>query len=186
MIHAVTMRALLCICVFFAATALADESVEKRIQQISELEKSGKRAEALERSIALIAEHPTDIPALNQLWMIQVSLGKHADARATVKRAKTITPNDSKSCNLLAILLASADVGTRTASSEAYGKESIALFVRAIELDPKNADPWFNLAVARTLQTPPDLPAAREAYKRAVELGAQRDPEIEKQIQWKP
>ena len=180
------MRALFCICFFFAATALADENVEKRIQQISELEKAGKRSEALERSIALIAEHPNDAPALYQLWMIQLSLGKNSDAEATAKRAMAITPDDSKSCNTLAIMLASTNFGTRNTVSKPSLEKIIALLIRAIELDPKNADPWFNLAVTRMTQKTPDLQAAREAYKRAVELGAGRDAAMEKEIQWKP
>src|SRR5882757_7628427 len=180
------MRILLCIYCLFSATVLADEAVEKRILQIAELEKSGKHAEALERSIALTNEHPKDLPALHQLWDLQLSRGKNTDAQATFKRAMAITPNDSKSCNALALMWATGDIGTANRFSELQLKNAIALLVRATELDPKNSDAWFNLAVTHTLRMPPDLQAGAKAYRQAVKLGAERDEAMEKLFQGKP
>ena len=180
------MRAFFCFCFLFAGTAVADENVEKRIQQISELEKAGKRAEAVERSIALTNEHPNDVPALYQLWNLLRDDRKWDRQEAALKRAMAITPNDAKSCFLLGIIIGGAVGGEVDADRERRENMAIALFVRVTELEPKNTDAWFNLASIRAAQKTPDLPAAREAYRRAVELGAGRDTEIEKQIQWKP
>jgi tetratricopeptide (TPR) repeat protein len=53
---------------------------------------------------------------------------------------------------------------------------------RAVELDPNYADANFNLAVLYLGRTPPLLELARRHYQRALDLGAQRDPAIEKFI----
>ena len=97
-----------------------------------------------------------------------------------------ITPDDAKSCNLLGIMIGEPVGGLVDAERERRENIAIALFVRATALDPKNADVWFNLASTRAAQKTPDLQAAKEAYKRAVELGVQRDAAMEKEIQWKP
>ena len=52
----------------------------------------------------------------------------------------------------------------------------------AIQLDPKYADAWFNLAVTQTLKNPPNKEEARKAYKKAVELGAEPDPAMEQTL----
>lgn len=61
-----------------------------------------------------------------------------------------------------------------------------AEFRRAIELDPKYADAHFNLAYFCLQRRDPALELARRHYTRAVELGAERDPEIEKKLRNKP
>jgi len=53
---------------------------------------------------------------------------------------------------------------------------------RAVELDPNYADANFNLAVLYLGRTPPLVELARRHYQRALDLGAQRDPSIEKLI----
>ena len=52
----------------------------------------------------------------------------------------------------------------------------------ALQLDPKYADAWFNLAVTQTLKQPPDKEEARKAYEKAVELGADKDPAMEQML----
>ena len=53
---------------------------------------------------------------------------------------------------------------------------------RAVELDQRYADANFNLAVLYLRRTPPLIELARRHYQRAVDLGAPRDPAIEKLI----
>jgi len=53
---------------------------------------------------------------------------------------------------------------------------------RAVELDPGYADANFNLAVLYLRRTPPLYELARRHYQRALDLGAARDPVIEKLI----
>jgi Tfp pilus assembly protein PilF len=53
---------------------------------------------------------------------------------------------------------------------------------RAVELDQSYADANFNLAVLYLRRTPPLIELARRHYQRAIDLGAPRDPAIEKLI----
>jgi hypothetical protein len=63
-------------------------------------------------------------------------------------------------------------------------KDMIAAIKRAIAAEPKRGDNYFNLAACLAMQLqPPDKLAAREAYKRALALGQQRDEQLEKALQ---
>lgn len=53
---------------------------------------------------------------------------------------------------------------------------------RAVELDPTYSDAHYNLAVFYLQDKPPSIELARRHYYRALELGAQRDPAIEKTL----
>ena len=53
---------------------------------------------------------------------------------------------------------------------------------RAIELDPKYADANFNLAMFYLDRRTPAIELARRHYRLAIELGAEKDPEIEKML----
>lgn len=55
-------------------------------------------------------------------------------------------------------------------------------FRKAVEFDPSYADAHFNLAYFALQRRQPAVEIARRHYHRAVELGAERDPEIEKQL----
>jgi len=61
-----------------------------------------------------------------------------------------------------------------------HGAESE--FRKAVEFDPTYADAHFNLAYFALQRRQPAVEIARRHYHRAVELGAERDPEIEKQL----
>jgi Tfp pilus assembly protein PilF len=51
---------------------------------------------------------------------------------------------------------------------------------RAVELDPGYADAHYNLAVFYLQEKPPAVELARRHYFKAVELGVEKDPEMEK------
>lgn len=53
---------------------------------------------------------------------------------------------------------------------------------RAVELDQRYADANFNLAVLYLRRTPPLIELARRHYQQAIDLGAPRDPAVEKMI----
>ena len=50
---------------------------------------------------------------------------------------------------------------------------------RSIELNPQYADAHFNLAVIYAKQRTPKVEMARYHYKKALDLGAPPDPELE-------
>jgi Flp pilus assembly protein TadD len=53
-------------------------------------------------------------------------------------------------------------------------------FRTAFELDPKSSETAFNLAVLLATCEPPKMPEARTWYKKAMELGAETDPGMER------
>jgi tetratricopeptide (TPR) repeat protein len=53
-------------------------------------------------------------------------------------------------------------------------------FTKAIELNDNFADAHFNLALIYATEKPPSLEMARRHYKRALELGIQPNPQLEK------
>lgn len=53
---------------------------------------------------------------------------------------------------------------------------------KAVEIDPQYTDAHYNLAVFYLERKPPSVELARRHYYRAVELGAEKDPEIEKTL----
>jgi Flp pilus assembly protein TadD len=50
---------------------------------------------------------------------------------------------------------------------------------RAIEIDPQYADAHFNLAVVYSKERNPKVELARYHYKKALDLGAKPDPDLE-------
>ena len=57
---------------------------------------------------------------------------------------------------------------------------------RAVELDPSYSDAHYNLAVFYLEEKPPAVELARRHYFRAIELGAEKDPAIEKVLKSEP
>jgi Flp pilus assembly protein TadD len=53
---------------------------------------------------------------------------------------------------------------------------------KAIELQPTDPEANFNLAVFYLQRNPPAVELARRHYQRALDLGARRDPEVEKML----
>ncbi|MEO6845978.1 MAG: tetratricopeptide repeat protein [Chthoniobacterales bacterium] len=56
---------------------------------------------------------------------------------------------------------------------------------KALEIDNKLNEPNFNLAVFYLERKPPAVELARRHYQRALDLGAERDPDIEKKLEKK-
>ena len=55
-----------------------------------------------------------------------------------------------------------------------------------MELDPSYSDAHYNLAVFYLEEKPPAVELARRHYFRAIELGAEKDPAIEKVLKSEP
>ncbi len=177
------MRTLVALVLMLGVVTLfaVEDDVAKSIGEIAEMIKTGKNVQALERSTALAEKHPKHLEVLRQLLKIQTEFHGIDKARPTLERMMVIAPNDTKICNQLAIAMISF-----ASESEPRYQEAVRLLIRATEIDPKDGEPWYNLAMIRATQTNPDLKAAREAYGRSIKLGVARTPEFEKKIGWQP
>jgi len=130
-------------------------------------------AAALEKAVALQ-------PALADAW---VALGMAFDrtgaplrAISCLTRAAHEAPADARVRNTLAIVLKRYG-WTAAAESELQ---------KSIDLDPRNAEAHFNLALMYLEHLPPAREMARRHYDTARELGAERDSEVETRLAGPP
>ncbi|MCC7519396.1 MAG: tetratricopeptide repeat protein [Verrucomicrobiae bacterium] len=117
-----------------------------------------------------LAADPQDAFSLSVLGIVHYRQGRYDDAISVLTRAISINPNNHETHNYLGI----------TYSQKGYQEAAEKELLKAIELKTDYADAHFNLAVVYASQTPPSLELARKHYRRAVELGMQKDPELEK------
>lgn len=115
---------------------------------------------------------PQDAFSHSILGIVLYQQGKIDDAVQILTRAVALDPNDPKTRNYLGI--AASQKGWQEAAEQECRK--------AIELDPQYGDAHFNLAVIYATQKPPARELASRHYKRALELGIPRDPELEKML----
>ncbi len=80
-----------------------------------------------------------------------------------------LDPHNAEAHNYLGIVLSQKGWG-------AAGEQEIR---RAIEINPQYADAHFNLAVIYAKQRTPDVELAKYHYRKALDLGAPADPQLD-------
>jgi len=123
----------------------------------------------LRRSLQLKADNPT---AWLNLGIIYLGREDPMRALAAIAQAVVHTPRDPVARNYLGV----------AAGRNRWFDAAEAELRRAIELKPDYADAHFNLAVFCLERTPPAVELARRHYQRALELGSEPDPLIEKAL----
>lgn len=112
-------------------------------------------------------------PTISQNWqtlgLIQYERGNLDLAISSLTRAIHESPQNARAHLYLAAVVRD------------YGWEDAAIseLQRAVELDPKLPDAHYNLAISYLDMDPPRIELARRHYYSAVDLGAERSPEIE-------
>lgn len=129
----------------------------------------GRLDDAEQNLRKVIATTPNNSNARSLLGVICYRKGLIEDAFNELTRAVALDPHNAEAHNYLGIVL--SEKGWSTA-----GEQEIR---RAIELNPQYPDAHFNLAVIYAKQRTPKLELARYHYKKALDLGAQPDPELE-------
>jgi tetratricopeptide (TPR) repeat protein len=130
-----------------------------------------ERVEEAEKALqGALAVDPQDAFSLSVLGIVHYRQGRFDDAVSVLTRAIAINPNNHETHNYLGI----------TYSQKGYQEAAEKELLKAIEIKPDYADAHFNLAVVYASQNPPSLELARKHYRRAVDLGMQKDPELEK------
>jgi len=134
--------------------------------------RSGKLKLAEESFKKAIAIAPEDSFSFRTLGIVLFQQGKFDDGVNVLTKALAINPKDAVAHNYLGI----------TASSKGWQEAAQKELETAVALDPNYADAHFNLAVVfATLETP-NRELARKHYQRAVSLGAEADPALEKML----
>jgi Flp pilus assembly protein TadD len=138
-------------------------AVEYREKKFDDAEKHLKRAVRLQ---------PEGAPAWLTLGALYCDQEKLDAALAALSQAVLLDPKNARAHNYLGV----------TIGKKGWYSGAEAELRRALELQPDYAEANFNLALAYLQRTPPSVELARRHYARALELGAERDPLIEKSL----
>ncbi len=146
---------------------------------------------------------PDNVVALSNLGVIRYKQGRLDEAEQNLRKAVTAAPNDSNTRSLLGVIYfrkglieesfneLTRAVALNPRNAEAHNYLGIVLsdkgwgaageqeIRRAIELNPQYADAHFNLAVIYAKQRVPRVELARYHYRKALDMGAPPDPELE-------
>jgi Flp pilus assembly protein TadD len=137
---------------------------------------AGKNEEAeklLKRAVQLKLDTP---PAWLTLGIIYMEQNRLDEALAALTQATLYDARDARARNYLGVV-----VGRKGWLDGAQDE-----LRKAVEIDPAYSDAHYNLAVFYLENKPPSTELARRHYFRAVELGAEPDPEIEKTLKAAP
>jgi tetratricopeptide (TPR) repeat protein len=121
----------------------------------------------VERALALDPEDPASLYLLGILRYRQEKLDEALDA---LSRSAKYNSTNAGTQNYLGCVL--ADKGLRSAAETAFRK--------ALAADPEYPEAHYNLAFVYAEEKPPSLELARWHYRRALELGHGKSPELEK------
>lgn len=119
-----------------------------------------------------IANAPEDDFSHCTLGIVHYQKGEYDNAIQALTRALAINPKNATAHNYLGI----------TASQKGWQEAAQKHLETAVAFDPNYADAHFNLAVVFASQSPANKEGARLHYKRAVELGAAPDSNLENLI----
>ena len=109
-------------------------------------------------------------PAWLTLGMIYMDQNRFPEALAALSQAALHDPNNPRVRNVLGVVIGR--------EGWIYGAQQELR--RAVELDPAYADAHYNLAVFYLQEKPPATELAKRHYFKAVELGVEKDPSMEK------
>ena len=116
-----------------------------------------------------VASAPNDAETRSLLGVVFYRKGLTEDSFNELTRAVALDPHNAEAHNYLGIVLSQKGWG-------AAGEQEIR---RAIEINPQYADAHFNLAVIYAKQRTPNVELAKYHYKKALDLGAPPDPQLE-------
>jgi len=116
-----------------------------------------------------VASAPNDAETRSLLGIVFYRKGLTEDAFNELTRAVALDPHNAEAHNYLGVVLNQKGWG-------AAGEQEIR---RAIEINPQYADAHFNLAVIYAKQRTPNVELAKYHYKKALDLGAPRDAQLE-------
>ncbi|MGH8092680.1 MAG: tetratricopeptide repeat protein [Chthoniobacterales bacterium] len=164
----------------------------------------GRFKEAEKEYQAILAKSPNNLYALSNLGVVLFRNGKLKAAELTLKKAIAIAPQDefthttlgivyyqqSKFDDALTELTKSLAINPKsatahnylgiTASQKGWQEAAEKEMLEAIADNPDYADAHFNLAVVYSTSQPPAKELARRQYEKALALGAQPDPALDR------
>jgi tetratricopeptide (TPR) repeat protein len=134
---------------------------------------TARAEELLKRAVRIRLETPAAWLTLGIIYMDQE---KPDEALASLTQAALYDPSNARVRNFLGVVM----------GRKGWTDAAQAELRRAVELDPAYADAQYNLAAFYLEEKPPAIELARRHYTRAIELGAEPDPAIEKVLKSDP
>lgn len=129
--------------------------VKERINEAIQLHQSGNLVEAEKKYLEIIQEFPENANALNLLGILQLQKRQIPDAISNLKKASELIPS--------AYLL--GNLGRAYAEDKNF-TEAIICYKKALALDEKDFESWFNLGIAyRNIN---QYENSLKAYERAL------------------
>jgi tetratricopeptide (TPR) repeat protein len=141
--------------------------VEYSLRKLDDAEAHLKRAVQIKLDAA---------PAWLTLGIIYMDQNRLDEALAALAQATLYDPRNARARNYLGVVV----------GRKGWIDGAQAELRKAVEIDPSYSDAHFNLAVFYLEGKPPSIELARRHYYRAIELGAEPDPEIEKTLKTAP
>ena len=154
----------------------------------------------------ILAKSPNNLYALSNLGAVYFRTGRLKAAELTLKKAVTLAPQDEFSRRTLGIVyyrqakydeavteltkalainpksyIAHNYLGI-TASEKGWQEAAEKEMLEAINANPEYVDAHYNLAVIYATNKPPAKELAKRHYSKAMELGAEANPSLEKLI----
>lgn len=154
----------------------------------------------------ILAKSPNNLYALSNLGAVYYRTGRLKAAELTLKKAVTLAPNDEFSRRTLGIVyyrqskydeavteltkalainpksfIAHNYLGI-TASEKGWQEAAEKEMLQALAANPDYVDAHYNLAVIYATNKPPAKELAKRHYSKAMELGAEANPSLEKLI----
>ena len=164
----------------------------------------GKYKQAEKQYQEILTKSPNNLYSLSNLGVVYFRNGKLKAAELTLKKAIAVAPQDefahttlgivyyqqSKFDDALSELTKSLAINPKsatahnylgiTASQKGWQEAAEKEMLQAIADNPEYADAHFNLAVVYSTSQPPAKELARRHYEKALALGAERDPTLDK------
>lgn len=128
---------------------------------------SAKAEKLLKQAVALRIE---TAPAWLTLGMIYMDQNRFREALAALSQATLLDPQNPRARNFLGVVI----------GREGWIDGAQQELRRAVELDPVYADAHYNLAAFYLQEKPPAIELAKRHYFKAIELGVEKDPSMEK------
>ena len=141
--------------------------VEYSLKKLDEAEAHLKRAVQIKLDAA---------PAWLTLGIIYMDQNRLDEALAALAQATLYDPRNARARNYLGVVI----------GRKGWIDGAQAELRKAVEIDPNYSDAHFNLAVFYLEGKPPSIELARRHYHRALDLGAEPDPEIDKTLNAAP
>jgi len=164
----------------------------------------GKFKESEKQYQQMLTKEPNNLYALSNLGVVLFRNGKLKAAELTLKKALVVSPRDefthttlgivyyqqSKFDDALSELTKALAINPKsatahnylgiTASQKGWQEAAEKEMLEAITDNPDYADAHFNLAVVYSTSQPPAKELARRHYQKALALGAQPDPTLDR------